>query len=517
MPGENSVKTEVKTENGSGSAYDQLVEKGVVTKVAEKLQEIFDAGKVTYDDLDERAIDAVKGFSTTEAVDMLNKFAELNLDFVQNKSAYLCGHTRIYKERKMTGGSMETYGPDAGKIKEIVDRTGYNLDVSVAQRKYGGPPPNYSGPVPKQEIFCGNIPHNVFEDELIPLFEAIAPIYELRLMTDPSSGKTRGFCFVKYMDPEATKTAQKELDGLDIKGKKLQLNISTPKTRLYVGNISKTKTKEELFEEFSKHTEGLLDVIIFEDATANSKTEEGKNKNRGFCFLDFEDHKLASFAMKKLSRPGVVTSNSNSRIAVDWADQQEEPDEEAMSKVKTVIVKNMKTDVAEETIKTLFEQCGKIEKINTIRNYSFIFFEEREAALKALNEMNGVDVEGSQIEVALARPPMEKEKHRDLLKKRAQKRMTQMEGRYRGMPAPYGGRGGRGWGPPPPPFMGGRGGPWPQRGGPMRGGPPPQGFMGGRGFPMRPPFGGPPGRGFAGKRKMDGGFGGMSKRGNWSA
>ena len=39
-------------------------------------------------------------------------------------------------------------GPDEEKIKEILERTGYSLDVTTGQRKYGGPPPNWTGPPP---------------------------------------------------------------------------------------------------------------------------------------------------------------------------------------------------------------------------------------------------------------------------------------------------------------------------------------------------------------------------------
>lgn len=29
-----------------------------------------------------------------------------------------------------------------------MERTGYSLEVTIGQRKYGGPPPGYEGPVP---------------------------------------------------------------------------------------------------------------------------------------------------------------------------------------------------------------------------------------------------------------------------------------------------------------------------------------------------------------------------------
>ena len=46
------------------------------------------------------------------------------------------------------GGGVVAKGPDEDKIKEILNRTGYKLDVTTGQRKYGGPPPNWDGDPP---------------------------------------------------------------------------------------------------------------------------------------------------------------------------------------------------------------------------------------------------------------------------------------------------------------------------------------------------------------------------------
>ena len=47
-----------------------------------------------------------------------------------------------------TNGGLIAKGPDEEKIKEILTRTGYKLDVTTGQRKYGGPPPNWEGDPP---------------------------------------------------------------------------------------------------------------------------------------------------------------------------------------------------------------------------------------------------------------------------------------------------------------------------------------------------------------------------------
>ena len=97
------------------------------------------------------------------------------------------------------------------KMKSILLRTGYSLDVTPGQRKYGGPPPGWEGPKPgpgcevslsllnlitgglltMSQVWCGNIPNNIYEDELIPHFEKCGRIWELRLMMNPLTGLKR--------------------------------------------------------------------------------------------------------------------------------------------------------------------------------------------------------------------------------------------------------------------------------------------------------------------------------------
>ena len=53
--------------------------------------------------------------------------------------------------------------------------------MTTGQRKYGAPP-GCEGPAPGRgcEVYCGNIPNNLYEDELIPLFEKCGKIWDLR-------------------------------------------------------------------------------------------------------------------------------------------------------------------------------------------------------------------------------------------------------------------------------------------------------------------------------------------------
>jgi len=289
-------------------------------------------------------------------------------------------------------------GQADANLKAILERTGYTHEVTAGQRKYGGPPPNWEGPPPGpgHEVFCGKIPKDVLEDELIPLFEQCGTIWDLRLMMDPATKQCRSFAFVTFVDKSSVDTAVKQLDGYVVRpGKKLKVNPSTPNCRLFVGNIPKSKSKEDILQEFTKVVEGLQDVIIY------NVPDDPKKKNRGFTFLDFDSHKSAAAAKKRLASQRVFGCD----IIVDWADPLEEPDEETMSKVKVLYVRNLKSDVNETMLRTAFEAYGTVEKVKKVKDYGFIHFTDREGAMQALEALNGAKIGDSEMQISLAKPP----------------------------------------------------------------------------------------------------------------
>lgn len=165
------------------------------------------------------------------------------------------------------------------------------------------------------------------EDELIPVFEQCGQIYEFRLMMD-FSGTNRGFGFVTYTSKLAAHRACNELNNYEIRqGRHLGVVQSVDNCRLFMGGIPRNKTREDVKEEISRLTDGVVDVILY--PSANDKT-----KNRGFAFIEYESHKAATIARRKLI-PGRITL-WGSTIAVDWAEPEQEPDEEVMSQVRNL-------------------------------------------------------------------------------------------------------------------------------------------------------------------------------------
>lgn len=72
-------------------------------------------------------------------------------------------------------------------------------------------------------LFIGNLPYDMEEDELRELFEEYGEISSVKIITDRDSGKSKGFGFVDMPDDQQAKKALDELDGAEIDGRSISV------------------------------------------------------------------------------------------------------------------------------------------------------------------------------------------------------------------------------------------------------------------------------------------------------
>jgi RNA recognition motif-containing protein len=79
------------------------------------------------------------------------------------------------------------------------------------------------------KLFVGNISFNTTENDLQDAFAAHGTVVEANLMTDRMSGRPRGFGFVTMSTPEEAQAAMTALNGAEMDGRALTVNVAKPR------------------------------------------------------------------------------------------------------------------------------------------------------------------------------------------------------------------------------------------------------------------------------------------------
>ena len=74
-----------------------------------------------------------------------------------------------------------------------------------------------------KRLYVGNLPFDASRDDLRAAFAAHGTVYEVSLVNDRETGRSRGFAFVE-MDEEGAKAAIEALDSKDFNGRTLTVN-----------------------------------------------------------------------------------------------------------------------------------------------------------------------------------------------------------------------------------------------------------------------------------------------------
>lgn len=79
------------------------------------------------------------------------------------------------------------------------------------------------------KLFVGNLSFNTTENDLQDAFAAFGSVTEANLMMDRMSGRPRGFGFVTMSTPEEAQAAIDGLNGRQLDGRALTVNVAKPR------------------------------------------------------------------------------------------------------------------------------------------------------------------------------------------------------------------------------------------------------------------------------------------------
>ncbi|XP_042512517.1 nuclear localization sequence-binding protein-like [Macadamia integrifolia] len=175
------------------------------------------------------------------------------------------------------------------------------------------------------EIFVGGLDKEAVEEDLIKIFGEFGEIQSARIVKHQTTHKSKGFAFIRYVTAEQAKKVLFELkDGIEVRGKRVGISPSQDNDTLYMGNISKTWTKEQVLETLKSFGIEQIEEIYLPDDPKN----EGKRK--GFALLEFNTHSDAMAAFQRLRKPDAIFGCDRS-AKVAFAQSSIHPSEEALS------------------------------------------------------------------------------------------------------------------------------------------------------------------------------------------
>lgn len=78
-------------------------------------------------------------------------------------------------------------------------------------------------------IYVGSLPFDAVEADIRTLFESFGSLRSARVITDKDTGRSRGFGFVEMESDEEARKAIKEVNGSELKGRRIIVNEAKPR------------------------------------------------------------------------------------------------------------------------------------------------------------------------------------------------------------------------------------------------------------------------------------------------
>jgi len=77
-------------------------------------------------------------------------------------------------------------------------------------------------------IYCGNLPYDVNDDELREMFAAHGEVSSAKVIQDKFTGRSKGFGFVEMPNDNEGRSALSAFNGKEYKGRELRVDEARP-------------------------------------------------------------------------------------------------------------------------------------------------------------------------------------------------------------------------------------------------------------------------------------------------
>merc|ERR1712015_395062 len=292
------------------------------------------------------------------------------------------------------------------------------------------PGPNY----PMASLYVGDLAHDVTEAMLFEKFSTAGPVLSIRVCRDMITRQSLGYAYVNFTQHADAERALETMNFDLVKGRPIRIMWSQrdPSLRrsgvgnVFIKNLDKSIDNKAMYDTFSAFG-NILSCKVAQDADGNSK---------GYGFVHFETEEAAMNAIQKVN--GMLLNDKKVFVGrfVPRKEREKELGEKA-KKFTNVYIKNFGEDLSEEKLTEIFSKFGKITSFKVMsdeggrnKGFGFVSFEDSESAEKAVDDLNGTEMNGKTLYVGRAQKKAERQQE---LKKKFEQLKLERLNRYQGV------------------------------------------------------------------------------------
>uniref|UniRef100_A0A8C1V4H3 Polyadenylate-binding protein n=1 Tax=Cyprinus carpio TaxID=7962 RepID=A0A8C1V4H3_CYPCA len=290
-----------------------------------------------------------------------------------------------------------------------------------------------TGGYPMASLYVGDLHPDITEAMLYEKFSPAGPVLSIRVCRDMITRRSLGYAYVNFQQPADAERALDTMNFDVVKGKPIRIMWSQrdPSLRksgvgnVFIKNLDKSIDNKALYDTFSAFGNILSCKVVCDE-----------NGSKGYAFVHFETQDAADRAIEKMN--GMLLNDR--KVFVGRFKSRKEREAEMGAKAKeftNVYIKNFGEDMDDQRLKELFDKYGKTLSVKVMtdptgksRGFGFVSYEKHEDANKAVEEMNGMELNGKTVFVGRAQKKMERQAE---LKRKFEQLKQERISRYQGV------------------------------------------------------------------------------------
>ncbi|KAM7404901.1 hypothetical protein PAMP_012205 [Pampus punctatissimus] len=272
---------------------------------------------------------------------------------------------------------------------------------------------NSSGPAyPLASLYVGDLHTDVTEAMLYQKFSPAGPIMSIRVCRDIITRRSLGYAYINFQQPADAECALDTMNYDVIKGRPIRIMWSQrdPGLRksgvgnIFIKNMDESIDNKALYDTFSAFGNILSCKVVCD--------EKG---SKGYGFVHFETQEAANRAIDTMN--GMLLNDR--KVFVGHFKSRKEREVEFGTKAMkftNVYIKNFGEDYTDDKLKEVFSAFGRTLSVRVMkdergrsRGFGFVNYVDHEDAQKAVDEMNGKEINGKIIYAGRAQKRVERQ------------------------------------------------------------------------------------------------------------